>query len=1062
MSRTGTETKETTPAPSKRRTTLRESRLLVALAGALLCCVQPLTAQVAKPAVVPNFGNLPLSFTANQGQADKSVNFLARGQGYGLYLTPNQAVLALRKPASRASRANMQEIAHLRMLRPFLRPAQRRRLAKLEASLPGTETLRMELRGANAQAPVSGSGELPGTANYFIGNDPTRWHTRVPTFAKVHYTGIYPGIDLIYYGNQRKLEYDFVVAPHANPKQIELQFSGAQQLKLDGNGNLLVVGESGEVAFEKPVVYQDEKGQRVPVRGQYALLANHTVGFKLGKFDRNKALVIDPTLSYATYLGGSTFDAGTAITVDASGIYVIGVTADTDFPVTSGSIQTMNTSGNEIAFVAKLNLAGSALIYSTYLGGAADTEHSSGSDAYGIAVDGNEGAYICGETFSDDFPVTMGAFQTANHAFSNNAQNAFVSKLNPDGTALVYSTYLGGSGLAIDTGNAEFFDGDSPLRMTVDPTGSAYIIGTAYSTNFPTTAGAYQLTNKAAANFAANAFVTKFNPTGSLVYSTYLGGSGISPTAAGDVDGEGAGEAGYGIAVATGAAAGEAYVTGYTFSPDFPATGYQTVNHGTANVAANAFVSVLNAAGTGLVGSTYLGGTGRTIGNGNSDLDASQNGDDGIGVTLDTSNDAYVVGVTVSTDFPTTASAYQATNKGAANFSSNAFVSELDPTLTTLIYSTYVGGSGIPGSDTDITGEGDFGTGIAVDTAGDAYITGATVSTDFPVTSNAFQSGPRSTQAVDSGFFTELNPGGSGLQYSTYLGGSGASSYGGTEDVFFEGDFFYDVTLDTSGNAYLTGYAYSYDFPVTTNALQRVNNAGGTPGGNAFIAKFGATAGATFLPTTTTLSSTTSGTSITFTAVVKPVTGTGVPTGTATFYVNTVKATAVTLDPTGTATYTTDQLTDSLNDVIAAYSGDATYGASGSSLGQTPNTPGNTATQLVFNVPPAAAIAPGGNGGEVVVEVEDALGNVVDSPSVPVTVTVSGPAGYTSQSLSANTEDGAAPFSFANTPLTIAGTYSYIATSPGLISAVAFESVAPFITSISPTSVTVRWAGISP
>src|SRR5271170_4708430 len=351
MSRTGPETKVIASARARCGTVPRGWRFFFAFLGVFLCCVHALTAQVAKPVVAPNYGALPLSFTANQGQADKSVNFLAKGQGYGLYLTANEAVLALSKPAPRAGRANMQEIAHLRMLRPFLSPAERRRLVKMLAGLPGTDTLRMELKGANAQAQVSGSDQLPGTTNYFIGNDPTRWRTRVPTFAKVHYTGVYPGIDLIYYGNQRRLEYDFVVAPHANPRQVELHFSGAQQLKLDDDGNLLVFGDNGEVAFEKPVVYQDEKGQRVPVKGRYALLANHTVGFKVGKYDRSKALVIDPTLSYATYLGGSTEDAGTAIAADATGnIYVIGFTADADFPVTEGSFQTTNAMDTEVAF----------------------------------------------------------------------------------------------------------------------------------------------------------------------------------------------------------------------------------------------------------------------------------------------------------------------------------------------------------------------------------------------------------------------------------------------------------------------------------------------------------------------------------------------------------------------------------------------------------------------------------------------------------------------------------------------------------------------------------------
>ena len=436
--------------------------------------------------VAPNFGKLPLSFTANQGHAEKSVNFLAKGQGYGLYLTANEAVLALSKPATQTDRERMQEIAHLRMLRPFLTSAQRRRLAKLTAGSRGIDTLRMQLKGSNRQAQVSGSDELPGTTNYFIGNDPTRWRTRVPTFAKVHYTGVYPGIDLIYYGNQRKLEYDFVVAPHANPGQVELHFSGAQQLQLDHEDNLLVLGDNGQVAFEKPVVYQDEKGQRVPVQGRYSLLANHTVGFKVGKYDRSKPLVIDPTLSYATYLGGSTDDAGTAIAVDANAnIYVIGFTVDTDFPVTAGAFQTTNAMDNEVSFVTKLNAAGSALVYSTYLGGAPNDMHFEGNDAFGIALDTAGSAYICGETYSNDFPVTTGAYQTQNKGFANNVQNAFISKLSPDGSALVYSTYLGGSGLEITTNGIDFFEGDSPLRMAVDGAGSAYVVGTAYSTDFP-------------------------------------------------------------------------------------------------------------------------------------------------------------------------------------------------------------------------------------------------------------------------------------------------------------------------------------------------------------------------------------------------------------------------------------------------------------------------------------------------------------------------------------------------------------------------------------------------
>jgi hypothetical protein len=1005
-------------------------------------------ARPAKDTPAATYLRAPLSFESNQGQADPKVRFVSHGSGYSLALTDSAAVLTLHRTGKSLDRPGIS-----RMLNRG-RNGRRARSRSVES-----DVVRMELAGARPGHAVSGSNPTGATTNYFIGNDPSKWQTKVPTYASVRYGAVYPGVDLIYYGNQRRLEYDFIVAPHADPKQIKLHFSGAQGLRLDKDGNLKLMAGDGEVVFQKPTVYQEKKGHRVSVDGRFSLLANNTVVFKVGGYDRGNALVIDPTLSYATYLGGSTEDAGTAIAVDATGnIYVIGFTADADFPVTTGSFQTTNTMDNEVAFVAKLNAAGSALVYSTYLGGAASNTQVQGTDAYGIAVDAAGSAYICGETFSNNFPVTVGAFQTQNNGSAHSVQNAFISKLSPDGTALVYSTYLGGSGLDIDS---DFYDGDSPLRMTVDAAGSAYVVGTAYSTDFPTSPTAYQLTNKAAANLASNAFVAKLSPNGSsLAYSTYLGGSGVSSSSLpnNDDDDEGVGEAGYGIAVD---ATGEAYVTGYTFSADFPVNGYQQVNHGTANFAANGFVSKLNATGTTLVASTYLGGTGRAIGNGNSDLDASDNGDDGIGVVLDAAGDAYVVGVSSSTDLPTTQGAYQTTNRAAANLAANAFVSKLDPTLSTLMYSTYIGGSGVASGTAGETGLGDFGTGIAIDSAGDAYITGATESPNFPVTGDAFQTGPRSAQVFDSGFFTEVNPNGTGLQYSTYLGGSGAGSYGGTILSFFEGDFFYDIALDASANAYLTGYAYSYDFPVTKDAIQRVNNAGGGPGGNAFIAKFGATAGVTYLPTTTALSSTTTGTSITFTSLVKPVTGTGVPTGTVNFYVNSVKATTATLDPTGTATYTTNQLTDNLNNVIAAYSGDATYGASGSSLGQSPATPGDTPTQLIFTVSPAAAIGQGGNGGTAVVTAADASGAPVTAPSVTVTVTITGPAGYTPQTLQAATTGGIATFNFGNNPLTVPGIYSYAATSSGLIPTAAFESVAPEITSISPNEVTVGSAALA-
>ena len=488
----------------------------------------------AKEPPAATYLRTPLSFEPNQGQADPKVRFLSRGSGYSLALTDSAAVLTLHRKGKGLDRHGLSRIFARGRRSPAYKPVE-------------TDVVSMELAGASPVHSISGSNPLGGITNYFIGKDPSKWQTKVPTYASVRYGAVYPGVDLVYYGNQRRLEYDFIVAPHADPKQIKLHFSGAQGLRLDGDGNLKVIADDGEVVFQKPAVYQERKGSRIPVDGRFTLLADHTVGFKVGGYDRGRPLVIDPTLSYSTYLGGSTEDAGTAISVDAAGnIYVIGFSADADFPVTAGAFQTTNTVDNTVAYVAKLNPAGSALVYATYLGGTSSTTHAEGSDAYGMAVDTAGSVYICGETYTNDFPVTTGAFQTKNNGYANDVQNAFISKLSPDGTALVYSTYLGGTGLDID---GDVLDGDSPLRMTVDAAGSAYVIGTAHSTDFPTTSGAYQATNKAAANLASNAFVAKLNPTGTaLVYSTYLGGSGI-PASSSSLDEEGGGESGYGIAV---------------------------------------------------------------------------------------------------------------------------------------------------------------------------------------------------------------------------------------------------------------------------------------------------------------------------------------------------------------------------------------------------------------------------------------------------------------------------------------------------------------------------------
>jgi hypothetical protein len=609
------------------------------------------------------YGQVPLRFEANQGQTDPQVRFLARGQGYALFLTGTEAVLSLQKPAA-------------------LAPG----IVGPNPEAKGT-VLRMQLVGGKSTSQGAGVDRLAGTSNYFVGNDPRQWHTAVPTYGRVAYHNVYAGIDLVYYGNQQQLEYDFTVAPGANPGLIQLNFEGAQAVTLDGQGDLVLSTAGGDVVEHAPVSYQDGAGGRQVVAGRFVMEGGHQVGFAVGAYDRTRPLIIDPTLSYSTYLGGSGSDSGMGIAVDSAGnTYVTGAATSSNFPTTSGAFQTTLASQAN-AFVTKLNAQGTALVYSTYLGGRGINQVDQGT---AIAVDSAGNAYVIGLTSSSNFPTTAGAFQTTLGGF----ENAFVTKLNPSGTALVYSTYLGGSGVDFGTG------------IVVDSATNAYVTGDAGSSNFPTTPGAFQTTRVGSFE---NAFVTKLNPGGTaLVYSTYLGGSGV--------------DFGRGIVVDS---AANAYITGMTSSSNFPTTpgAFQTTFGGTAN----AFVTKLNANGTGLVYSTYLGGSSNT------------QFDQGTAIAVDSAGNAYVIGLTSSSNFPTTAGAFQTTLGGFEN----AFVTKLNPSGTALLYSTYFGGR-----------NGDFGEGIAVDAAGNAYITGGTNSSDFPITAGAFQTTLKSSQG--NAFVTKL------------------------------------------------------------------------------------------------------------------------------------------------------------------------------------------------------------------------------------------------------------------------------------------------------------------
>ncbi|MBI4637936.1 MAG: SBBP repeat-containing protein [Candidatus Rokubacteria bacterium] len=482
---------------------------------------------------------LPLHFEANHGQTDGGVRFLARAPGYTLFLTPTEAVTAPPRGGERPARdwrpRGLDRTRDARLGVTRLSTAE----AVRDARPPGPAVVRMKLLGANPDPLVTGVDQLPGRINYFLGNDPARWRTNIPTYARVRYGDVYPGVDLVYDGSRRRMEFDFVLAPGADPGLIRLAFEGAGSVALDERGDLLLKTAAGELRLQKPHLYQESGGRRVAVDGSFALVAAPCKGrpcpaapvqvaVQVAAYDTGKPLVIDPVLSYSTYLGGSAGDEGFGIAVDASGnAYVAGQTSSTNFP-TASALQPV-LGGFSDAFVTKLDPSGATLVYSTYLGGSA-VELNGGTA--GIAVDASGNAYVTGDTSSTDFP-TASALQPA----SGGSTDAFVTKLNPTGAALVYSTYLGGS------------SNDRGLGIAVDASGNAHVTGITLSTDFPT-ASALQ----PAFGGIIDAFVTKLDPTGAtLVYSTYLGGSNN--------------DQGHSIAVD---ASGNAYVTGFTLSTDFP------------------------------------------------------------------------------------------------------------------------------------------------------------------------------------------------------------------------------------------------------------------------------------------------------------------------------------------------------------------------------------------------------------------------------------------------------------------------------------------------------------
>lgn len=752
---------------------------LLASASQSLASPSKTLTPAARERIQATFAALPLAFEQNQGQTDPQVKYMARANGYTLFLTNNDAVFSLRsKPAKNES-------------------AEGRGLPALRAKgLPNHQEegpvalVRMQIVGGNSSAQIAAGEQLPGITNYYLGNDPKKWHTNVSQYARVSYKNIYPGIDLAYHGEQSQLEFDFVVAPKSNPAPIDLAFKGVKHLDTDASGNLVVASTTGNVVLHKPVAYQQQNGSRQLVDARFVLKANNQVGFELGSYDRSRELVIDPTLIYATYLGGAEEDEVFAIAVDASNnVYVTGESnSTTGWPGSNGSVPANH---NFDVFVTKLTSAG-ALSYTTFVGG------SNADSGLAIAVDSNSDAYVTGITQSTNFPTTAGTPQPSSGGGGNctntkkttaaPCSDAFAFKLNATG-ASVWATYIGGN------------NDDDGYAIALDNLGNIWVAGDTFSANFPigdaTTTLYTTFNNEGTLNPPADdGFVVEINSSGTAPFSfaTYLGGK--------------FGDQINGIAID---GTNNVYVAGETNSDNFPTTtgAYQTTcgSDGTCNATPSgayydAFITKIAPGGTSLVYSTYVGGS---------------SDDYAFALALDSSGDAYITGSTSNDDttttpavpYPTTTGAFS-TTYSAGTGGSNAFVTELNPSGSTLVYSTFLGGS-----------VADFGGGITVDSFNDAYVTGMTTSANFPVTSNAFQSqlnGNGSTSASDA-FVTQVLAGGATLGFSSFLGGSGDENANASGSVG-------TIALDHSNNIWVGGSTNSSttnsstNFPVTSTAAQ--------------------------------------------------------------------------------------------------------------------------------------------------------------------------------------------------------------------------------------------------
>ena len=721
------------------------------------------------------YAQLAMGFEENRGQAARDVKFVSHGSGYALSLAPQEIDIAvLRRRAMTAS--------------PIHRAAALRALREARKAMK-TTVIRMQLEGANPAPAMAADEPLPGKSNYFVGNDRDKWVTDVPSYGRVKYSGIYPGVDVEFYGNQRQLEYDFTVAPGTDPKAIALKIEGAQKLAIDSRGDLILHIPEGETKFQKPVIYQMVGTERREIAGNYSLAAGNRVTFAVAKYDQSLPLVIDPILTYSTFLGGSGDESGLGIAVDANGdAFIAGSTTSTDFPPSTNVAPVAGC-----GFVTELNPAATQQLYSNYLCG------TNGMDsAFAVALDPNGKVYVAGATFSIDFPTTANALIQSPLA-TNPRGTGFVTKIDPTLTgmaSLLYSSYIGGT-------NGTSTLPDIANAVAADAGGNAYIGGQTFSSpgagGFAVTNGGLQQTPS---NNVGTGFLTRIDTTksgsASLIYSTYLGGDGGNSANFLDF-----GDSVTGVAVDT---SNNAYLTGVTASTG---TSFPTMNafQGTANpsnMEGGAFVTRIDttkANAASLVYSTYLEG---------SNFDAAD------AIALGPNNLAYITGTTDSLiGFPVTPGSFPTMPAS----SGVVFITLVDTTMSgnsSVTYSTLFGGTG---SDT--------GFGIQADANGNAYVIGTTASViDFPITPGALpETAPNPN---GSPFVIKLSPKGNGMADRIY-----ASYFGGTGDGT-DSDQGNAIAIDSHGNAYITGVTFSStQWPITPGAFQTMLN--GTS--DAFVAK---------------------------------------------------------------------------------------------------------------------------------------------------------------------------------------------------------------------------------